>query len=92
MTRLVLLLAIAGAAFPQGLDWVKANYTKYEYRVPMRDGAKLFTSVYLPKDQSQAWPMMLMRTPYGVAPYGVDEYRDQMGGVRCHFETRKKGK
>ena len=79
MTRLALLFAIAAAAFPQGLDWVKANYTKYEYRVPMRDGVKLFTSVYLPKDPSQTWPMMLMRTPYGVAPYGVDQYRDQMG-------------
>ena len=79
MTRLALLFAIAIAAFPQGLDWVKANYTKYEYRVPMRDGTKLFTSVFLPKDQSQTWPMMLMRTPYGVAPYGVDQYREQMG-------------
>ena len=38
--------------------WIKANYTKYEYLVPMRDGAKLFTSVYVPKDlvpEVQAW-------------------------------------
>ena len=42
----------------------------------MRDGAKLFTSVYVPKDRSQTYPIMLMRTPYSVAPYGVDQYRD----------------
>jgi len=83
MSRLLLSLAFASAAFSQSpapnLEWIKANYTKYEYRIPMRDGTKLFTSVYQPKDQSQTWPIMLMRTPYGVAPYGVDQYREQMG-------------
>ncbi|HEY1859676.1 MAG TPA: CocE/NonD family hydrolase, partial [Gemmataceae bacterium] len=58
---------------------VKANYTKYEYRIPMRDGKRLFTSVYVPKDQSQAYPMLLTRTPYTVRPYGVDQYRDNLG-------------
>ncbi len=47
----------------QGLEFVKAHYTKYEYRIPMRDGKKLFTAVYVPKDQSQRYPMMLTRTP-----------------------------
>jgi uncharacterized protein len=58
---------------------VKANYTKYEYRIPMRDGKRLFTSVYVPKDQSQTYPMLLSRTPYTVRPYGVDQYRDNLG-------------
>ena len=31
---------------------IKEHDTKYEYRIPMRDGKKLFTAVYLPKDQS----------------------------------------
>ena len=55
----------------QGLDYVKANYTKYEYRIPMRDGVRLFTAVYVPKDLSQFFPILLCRTPYGVQPYGV---------------------
>src|SRR5581483_2618402 len=55
-------------------DYIKANYTKYEYRIPMRDGVKLFTAVYVPKDDSQTYPIMLMRTPYSCAPYGVDKY------------------
>lgn len=58
---------------------VKAHYTKYEYRVPMRDGVHLFTSIYVPKDSSQAYPFLIDRTPYSVAPYGVDQYRKQLG-------------
>src|SRR6516164_5833745 len=58
---------------------IKANYTKYEYRIPMRDGKRLFTAVYVPKDQSKTYPIMMTRTPYNVKPYGVDEYRDNLG-------------
>jgi putative CocE/NonD family hydrolase len=58
---------------------VKANYTKYEYRIPMRDGAHLFTAVYVPKDASHSYPFLINRTPYSVGPYGVDHYRTQLG-------------
>ena len=58
---------------------VKARYTKYEYRIPMRDGVHLFTSVYVPKDASRAYPFLIDRTPYSVAPYGVDQYRKNLG-------------
>jgi putative CocE/NonD family hydrolase len=57
-------------------DYIKSHYTKYEHLIPMRDGVKLFTSVYVPKDDSQTYPILLMRTPYSVAPYGVDKYPD----------------
>ena len=60
-------------------DYVKTHYTKYEYRIPMRDGAHLFTSVYVPKDQSQTWPILMDRTPYSVAPYGEDQYKTEIG-------------
>src|ERR1700689_3637626 len=58
---------------------VKEYYTKYEYRVSMRDGVHLFTSVYVPKDSSRSYPFLINRTPYSVAPYGVDLYRKQLG-------------
>ncbi len=58
---------------------VKAHYTKFEYRIPMRDGVNLFTSVYVPKDSSHAYPFLIDRTPYSVSPYGVDLYRTQLG-------------
>jgi putative CocE/NonD family hydrolase len=60
-------------------DYVKAHYTKYEYRIPMRDGVHLFTSVYVPKDTSQSYPFMIDRTPYSVAPYGEDQYKKNLG-------------
>ena len=60
---------------------VKEHYTKYEYRIPMRDGVHLFTSVYVPKDSSQAYPFLIERTPYSVGPYGVDQYRKELGAV-----------
>jgi uncharacterized protein len=63
----------------QQLDsaFIITNYTKYEYQIPMRDGVKLFTNVYVPKDAaaSQKYPMMLERTCYDVSPYGADKYQ-----------------
>jgi uncharacterized protein len=58
---------------------VKEHYTKYEYRIAMRDGVHLFTSVYVPKDSSHAYPFLIDRTPYSVGPYGVDLYRTLLG-------------
>ena len=55
--------------------WLAENYTKYEYRIPMRDGIRLHTRVYVPKDDSQPWPIILNRTPYAVKPYGADKTR-----------------
>jgi len=60
-------------------DYIKANYTKYEYMAPMRDGVRLFVSVYAPKDTTKAYPIWMNRTPYTVAPYGVDNYRRTLG-------------
>jgi len=64
---------------PLPADFATANYTKYEYRIPMRDGARLFTSVYVPKDTSQSWPFLITRTPYNVAPYGADRFKEKLG-------------
>src|SRR5579863_8152137 len=78
----VVMLAAAAVAQnpPTTPDYdIKEHYTKYEYRMPMRDGAHLFTSVYVPKDSSHAYPFLIDRTPYSVAPYGVDLYRTQLG-------------
>ena len=58
---------------------IKEHYTKYEYRIPMRDGVHLFTSIYVPKDSSKTFPFLIDRTPYSVGPYGVDQYRRTLG-------------
>ena len=53
-------------------DYIKSNYTKREVLIPMRDGVKLFTSIYEPSAAAEKYPIMLNRTPYTVAPYGTD--------------------
>jgi putative CocE/NonD family hydrolase len=58
---------------------IRAAYVKSEHLVPMRDGVKLFTIVYAPKDASTQYPFMLHRTPYGSPPYGPDAYRASLG-------------
>ena len=63
----------------QGLEFIKSHYTKYEFQIPMRDGKRLFTSVYVPKDTSQKYPILLDRTPYRVSPYGVENYKPALG-------------
>src|SRR6266480_3170154 len=62
--------------------WFAEHYTKYEHRIPMRDGVRLFTRVYVPKDDSEAWPIILTRTPYALKPYGTDNYTDPSGSFR----------
>ncbi len=63
---------------------VKQQYIKHEYRIPMRDGVKLFTSVYVPRDASKEnrYPILMLRTPYSVSPYGEDRYRSVLGPNR----------
>ena len=66
------VLTLPLAAFSQNADsaWLMNNYTKKEVSIPMRDGIKLFTSIYIPKDQTEKHPILLTRTPYSVWPYG----------------------
>ncbi|MBX9581412.1 MAG: CocE/NonD family hydrolase [Gemmataceae bacterium] len=65
---------------------IKTHFTKYEYQIPMRDGVKLFTAVYVPKDAAEKLPILLKRTPYGVGPYGPDQYPTAAGPSPL-FET-----
>ena len=58
---------------------VREKYTKHEFKILMRDGASLFTSVYTPKDMSGSYPVMMQRSPYSVGPYGIDNYRTSLG-------------
>ena len=86
MKRVVLLVAVfvtpvaalLASQAPLAQD-IRAQYVKSEHMVAMRDGVKLFTIVYAPKDSATAWPFMLHRTPYGSPPYGADAYRGSLG-------------
>ncbi|QQV03472.1 MULTISPECIES: CocE/NonD family hydrolase [Chryseobacterium] len=65
----------------QNDTFVKDNFTKKEFYIPMRDGVKLFTSVYIPKDISNKnkYPFLMQRTCYSIAPYGENEYKGKLG-------------
>ncbi len=54
--------------------YIRDNYTKMERYITMRDGVRLFTSIYLPKDQTRKYPVLITRTPYSVGPYGANEF------------------
>jgi len=61
--------------------FIVENYTKSEVYIPMRDGTKLFTSIYVPKKANEQYPILLNRTPYGVKPYGTEpaDYKKDLG-------------
>lgn len=80
MKKILLLFFISTTIIlSQGKEWNKENYDKKEYRIPMRDGVTLFTSVYIPKDTTKDYPILMVRTPYTVAPYGEDKFPQSLG-------------
>ncbi len=89
LAMLALISALPGKAAAQGVEFLREHYLKYEYRIPMRDGVRLYTAVYIPKRRSEVpkvpavperkAPILLMRTPYGVQPYGVEAYKSEIG-------------
>jgi putative CocE/NonD family hydrolase len=74
------LLFTSTYLFAQQTDsaYVREHYTKIERSIPMRDGVKLFTAIYIPKANGK-YPFMINRTPYTVAPYGADQYKTSLG-------------
>jgi len=54
--------------------FIREHYEKHEYQIPMRDGVKLFTAVYVPKDTTELHPILMERIPYGISPYGPEKY------------------
>jgi putative CocE/NonD family hydrolase len=83
---LATMTAVMGAqapASPSADDFVRTHYAKYEYRIPMRDGVKLFAYAYVPmigafKDAGP-YPILMTRTPYSCAPYGEDKFGARVG-------------
>jgi putative CocE/NonD family hydrolase len=68
----------------QDSAWVRENFIKKEVYIPMRDGVKLFTTIYMPKDKSEKHPILMSRTPYSCAPYGEDKFLPLWNS---HFNT-----
>lgn len=77
---ILFILFCTTRAFAQQSDsaYVREHYTKIERSIPMRDGVKLFTSIYIPKESGK-FPFLINRTPYTVSPYGADKFKTTLG-------------
>lgn len=88
---LLLIIIVAGAKAQsenQDSAWIKDNYTKLEQYIPMRDGIKLFTSIYIPNDKSEKHPVLMMRTLYSCSPYGKD-FSPRLWGGHWKYYARE---
>jgi putative CocE/NonD family hydrolase len=92
MLRLVWMLLLVGSVssaplfaqtpateLPPLASYIQLHFTKQEHFIPMRDGTKLFTSIYIPRDTTKTWPFLMKRTPYGSGPYGADKLAEKLG-------------
>ncbi len=75
----IILLWASGLVTAQEIYNVKAHYDKAEYMIPMRDGVKIYTQVYTPKDKSQKYPFMLSKTPYAESRPSPDYFHSSLG-------------
>ncbi|MEO6313893.1 MAG: CocE/NonD family hydrolase [Chitinophagaceae bacterium] len=85
----LLLATQLHAQYAQDSAWIKEHYYKIERLIPMRDGVKLFTSVYMPKDTSQNHPILLTRTPYSCAPYGEQHFNPNLWNRHLRYYARE---
>lgn len=84
---LVILVLFSLVSFSQNADstWFVNNYTKSEVYIPMRDGVKLFTSIYIPKDQNSKHPFLMTRTPYSSRPYGEGQFANYWSNYMFNY-------
>ena len=82
---LLLVLPFAGMAQNQDSAYFVNNYTKKEVYIPVRDGIRLFTTLYIPKDKTEKHPILMTRTPYSCSPYGEANYSARY--YRNHYKA-----
>jgi putative CocE/NonD family hydrolase len=76
---ITLFFGLSALAQPTDSAYIRQNYTKIEKTIPMRDGVKLFTAIYIPKEKGKKYPVLLNRTPYTVSPYGENNFKTSLG-------------
>ncbi|PQB04146.1 CocE/NonD family hydrolase [Aureitalea marina] len=77
--RIAFILFLLIAPLATGQNYVTENYEKTEVQITMRDGIKLHTTIYSPKDKSKSYPILMQRTPYSSRPYGEGQMRSRIG-------------
>ena len=74
LALLLSILTVTSSALYSQATGIRQRYDKQEVYITMRDGVRLFTSVYTPKNKSAAHPILLNRTPYDIEPGGPDSF------------------
>jgi len=74
-----------GQDHSQDSAWIRDNYYKIERYIKMRDGVRLFTSIYIPKDTTEKHPILMKRTPYSCAPYGENDFFDSWNSYLHYY-------
>ena len=72
-------MSLSNYSNAQDSTYIKKKYEKFEYMIKMRDGKKLYTAVFVPRDKTKKYPILLNRTPYSCQPYGKNAYWQQIG-------------
>jgi putative CocE/NonD family hydrolase len=88
---LIILLFLAFTAKSQSNNdttFVKDNYSKMDTTISMRDGIKLYTVIYIPKDQSVEYPFLMERTPFSAEPYGAGNFPKRLGNNRELYKEK----
>lgn len=85
---LIFLIPFFAIAENPDSTWIVNHYTKKEQLITMRDGIRLFTSIYIPKDKSEKHPILITRTPYSCRPYGEGKFRNFWGN---HYKDYFRG-
>jgi len=85
---IILIPSLAAQTEIPDSSYLRQYYSKHEYLIPMRDGIRLFTSVYSPKDTSKPHPIIIIRTPYSCFPYGEDDYKKFQDAQGSYFMRR----
>ena len=83
------VFSASSQSYLQDSAWVMDNYTKKELYIPMRDGVKLFTAIYTPKDLSEKHPILMRRTPYSCAPYGEQNFPSNLWTRHWRYYARE---
>lgn len=86
MKSILTLVALLLTIQIMGQNYAQKHYDKAVYQIPMRDGIKLHTIVYTPKDKNKAYPFLMKRTCYSVRPYALDKYPSNLGPSKYLME------
>jgi uncharacterized protein len=91
LSLLIVFVATLVQGQPTDSVFVRQNYTKLDRQIPMRDGAKLYTTIYVPKDASDQnrYPFLMERTPYSVGDYGEQNYAKNGPGPSVELSREK---